>query len=170
MPAPITPTQFTVFTIAMENLVDPGWHPEYGYQLTYIAIGLDINDGKGSSIIGKNANDIWKHGFLADCSIYVSGGIIILDDKLSPIAEYLPSEPSHAIGNIDSKIIQFSLPNDIFEMTSKSMEIQVVVGLQDDHGGAGLGNFREVRQEAGEWWGGGAQAPESSRVYDWLIQ
>ncbi len=43
----------------------------------------------------------------------------------------------------------------------------MLVGAQDDHGGAGIGEFREVNAEGGAWIGSGG-SPDSHNVYDWL--
>jgi len=45
----------------------------------------------------------------------------------------------------------------------------VVAGAQDDHGGAGIGEFRDVHAERGEWNGGGKLFDDEPNVYDDLV-
>jgi carbohydrate-binding DOMON domain-containing protein len=45
----------------------------------------------------------------------------------------------------------------------------VLVGAQDDHGGAGIGVFRNVEADAGEWHGGGKLSPGDPNVYDFIF-
>jgi carbohydrate-binding DOMON domain-containing protein len=45
----------------------------------------------------------------------------------------------------------------------------VLVGAQDDHGGAGIGEFRNVNADAGEWSGGGKKSVSDPNVYDVLV-
>ena len=45
----------------------------------------------------------------------------------------------------------------------------LLVRRQDDHGGAGVGEFRTVSREAGEWNGGGRKSERDSNVYDQLV-
>jgi hypothetical protein len=43
----------------------------------------------------------------------------------------------------------------------------VFIGGQDDHGGGGVGEFREVLKTAGEWNGGGGDHDSNNpNVYD----
>jgi hypothetical protein len=44
-----------------------------------------------------------------------------------------------------------------------------VAGGQDDHGGSGLGEFRTVNREQGEWNGGGKLLPGDPNTYDTLV-
>ena len=156
------------FTLTFEDLVDPGWHPEYGYQLTYAAIGIDIPERKGDRDIGRNAHARWQGRFAADYTIHVSGAILVLDGS-GPVAEFLPEASSDAIGHVETASVEFSLPKELFDRDLKNARFQVAVGLQDDHGGAGLGDFRDIRTDQAEWWGGGGSAA-GSNVYDWLVE
>jgi hypothetical protein len=44
----------------------------------------------------------------------------------------------------------------------------ILAGGQDDHGGAGIGEFRTVNTERGEWNGGGKRRSGDSNIYDIL--
>ena len=48
---------YAYFVLAFEALSDPGWHPEYGFQLTFAAIAIDEDGipGSGGCSIGRNA-------------------------------------------------------------------------------------------------------------------
>lgn len=156
-----------LFEFEFADLVDPGWHPEYGFQLSFGALGISFSKDTGTPTIARNAKADFKAGFRADRIIYFSSGLIITDAENQPIAEYLPSERGGAIGNAQSNRVQFRLPLDIFPPGLEDAQFQLAVGCQDDHGGAVIGDFREVEATAAEWVGGGA-LEFSSNVYDWL--
>ncbi|MCF7921221.1 MAG: hypothetical protein K9M55_00830 [Candidatus Marinimicrobia bacterium] len=156
------------FHLTMSNLVDPGWHPEYGYQLTYCAVGISYHSATGTSDLGKNSNTQFQADFKADQILYISGGILLVDDHHQPEAEYMPKTLAGAIGNTETKQIQFNLPKDLFRHSLEQATFQIAAGCQDDHGGAGIGDFRPVGVEGSEWIGGGA-SESGSNVYDWLI-
>ncbi|MEA3286203.1 MAG: amylo-alpha-1,6-glucosidase [Candidatus Marinimicrobia bacterium] len=158
-----------LFEMKFTNLTDPGWHPEYGYQLTYCAIGISYEKNSGTSEVGKNSQASFKTGFKADQILYISGGILLVDDEHQPVAEYMPLSSSGAIGDAQTGKIHFMLPRDIFSSDLTGAQFQVAVGCQDDHGGAGMGDFRAVQELVAEWAGGGKIDPEASNVYDWLI-
>lgn len=156
------------FRLEFANLVDPGWHPEYGYQLTYCALGISYADKNGTAKVGKHARAEFQKNFLADQIVYISGGILIVDADFAPVAEYMPSKPSGAIGDASTETLHFSLPRDVFKSPLADARFQLAVGCQDDHGGAGIGDFRSVKEVGGEWNGGGG-SNLGSNVYDWLI-
>jgi carbohydrate-binding DOMON domain-containing protein len=156
-----------LFTFEFDDLVDPGWHPEYGYQLTFGALGISFSSGTGTTTLSRNAKASFQSGFRADQIIYFSSGLIITDHKNQPIAEYLPTERKGALGNAETDKVQFIIPSDIFPVSLAGAKFQLAVGCQDDHGGAVIGDFREVEEKSAEWIGGGA-SPGSSNVYDWL--
>lgn len=156
------------FELAFQNLVDPGWHPEYGYQLTYAAIGLNVKSG-GLRQVGKNAGTGFPDSFTANRLLYVSGGIQLVNEAGDILAEYMPRNASGAIGNVGEKTVRFSIPRELFPADLTGAKWSVAVGLQDDHGGAGLGDFRAVEALATEWTGGGKKDGAEGNVYDWLI-
>ncbi|MCF7796882.1 MAG: hypothetical protein K9N11_03415 [Lentisphaeria bacterium] len=160
--------QLLTFELTFHNLVDPGWHPEYGYQLTYATIGLDAGAG-GLQQVGKNAGCEFRGAFKANRVLYISGGIQIVDGSGTLLAEYMPRDASGAIGNVEEKTVRFCIPRSLFPHNLSRAKWQVAVGLQDDHGGAGLGDFRAVETLAAEWSGGGKKDASDGNVYDWLI-
>ncbi len=160
---------FYEFEMIFSNLVDPGWHAEYGYQLTYCALGVSYDSKSGSREIGKNAQDNFQKDFKADLILYISGGILVVDDKLVPLAEYMPQTSAGAIGNAVTETIRFTLPKSLFKVALNDASFQIAVGCQDDHGGAGIGDFRPVEALVSEWAGGGGSL-DGSNVYDWLVE
>ena len=68
------------FTLVFRDLVNPGWHPEYGFQLTFAAIALHRGD-EGSTSVGANSQFTLNRGYQFDRLITVGGGIRIADEK-----------------------------------------------------------------------------------------
>ncbi len=163
----------THFILQFRELSNPGWHPEYGFQLTYAAIAIDKDgkDASGQATVGRNAKYTFGKGFRFENIIYVGGGISIADAKGATIAEYLPVEADAAnpLGDDRTKTIEFSIPNTLLGSPSPSWRYAVLVGAQDDHGGAGIGEFRSVEAVQSEWSGGGKKKSGDSNVYDVIL-
>ncbi len=162
-----------VFTLRFHALSDPGWHPEYGFQLTMVAIAIDT-DGKSRS--GRRtlpAQSLYampgERGY--ERLILVGGGIRVEDAAGITLAGYTPTEPDAAdpIGNSMTGTIRFSIPLSVLGTPTSEWTYVVVAGAQDDHGGAGIGEFRAVHAEHGEWNGGGKLHTEEPNIYDELI-
>lgn len=160
--------QFYYFEIDYQELVDPGWKPEPGYQLTYTAITLNFEKlvGVRRSKVGMNANYSVPMEYAYNFVIYVGNGYRVVDAKGETIAEYRPADSAHPIGFAKEKKVRFSAP--VKYLSDKHLRNAVVlIGGQDDHGGGGIGEFREVRRTAGEWNGGGGELESgNSNVYD----
>ncbi len=154
--------------IHLQNLNDPGWHPEYGFQLTFVAVAVrdDSLPGPFERKVGRNANYQLSEERAFNRVVYIGGGIDISDGRGKSLARYLPAEMGFPIGYVRSKEIRFKIPKALIPGMSKAT-ITVLCGAQDDHGGAGIGNFRALQKEAGEWHGGGLDST-ASRVYDVL--
>lgn len=156
------------FQIKLENLVNPGWKPEAGFQLTYLAIALNFGDKAGvrTTRVGQGANFSVPLEYAYNRIIYVGNGYRITDARGRILAEFRPADPSQAIGHVSEKTIRFSVP--IEYLSTETLRTAVVlIGGQDDHGGGGLGEFRAVLPEAGEWHGGGGKRPDANpAVYD----
>jgi len=160
------------FALRFRNLVQPGWHPEYGFQLTYAAIAIDTDGepGSGAHDVGMNANYRLPDDFGYERIIYVGGGLRVNDARGKILAEYLPGDRSCAFGDVPARTVAFAIPVSILGRPSRRWRFAVLVGAQDDHGGAGLGDFRNVAREAGEWTGGGGDHDRSNvNVYDVLL-
>lgn len=161
------------FVLKLAALSNPGWHPEYGFQLTYVAIALDHGGaaGPGATQIPQNARYTLPGKNRYQRLILVGGGLQIHDAKGKILAAYVPveSDVSDPLGIADSGTIRFALPLSFLGKPSKSWSFIVLSGSQDDHGGAGIGEFRTVNQEPGEWNGGGKKNPDDPNVYDTLV-
>ncbi len=174
-------TRFTVdtnstnasFTIQLKALSDPGWHPEYGFQLTLVAIAIDTDGkmGTGSTHLPAQAHYALPGGLGYERLILVGGGMRIEDHTGKILAEYvpLPEDVANPIGNSVAGTIRFSLPLSMLGTPTPLWRFVVVTGGQDDHGGAGIGEFRMVHADRGEWHGGGRINPADSNIYDELV-
>jgi hypothetical protein len=153
--------------LTFRALANPGWHPEYGFQLTMAAIAIDSKPG-GQSRIGHNAGYSLREGKGFERLILVGGGLQIEDEKGNILAAYapVPEDARAPLGDDSSGVISFSLPHSL--LPAGPWHITVLAGGQDDHGGAGIGEFRTVTAEAGEWNGGGKIRPADSNIYDIL--
>jgi glycogen debranching enzyme len=180
-PGSLDITRFTVsadekyafFKLRFRNLSNPGWHPEYGFQLTYVAIAID-KDGKpgsGSTAVGMNSNFFLDPRYAYEAILYVGGGVRVADSKGAILAEYIPvtGDEKNSLGSTQSKEISFSIPLDVLGNPGTSWRYTVLAGCQDDHGGAGIGDFRAVESTAKEWTGGGRKKPSDSNVYDLIF-
>jgi len=160
------------FTLHFRELVNPGWHPEYGFQLTYAAIAIDTDgvDSSGATSVPVNSNFTLSSTHAFERLVLVGGGIRVEDNAGKILAEYIPSDEDarDPIGDLQTRSVEFSLPVSLVGNPSSKWQFTVLVGGQDDHGGAGLGEFRSVEGKAGEWHGGGKTTPDSSNVYDVL--
>jgi hypothetical protein len=160
------------FQLRFTALSDPGWHPEYGFQLTYAAIAIDTDGiaGSGSDVIGHNAGVTLPPDRAFERLILVGGGVRVENQSGKILAEYfpLPEDSANPLGNASDGTISFALPRALVGTPSHRWKLTVLVGAQDDHGGAGVGEFRTVNREPGEWNGGGKLHPGDPNIYDEL--
>jgi carbohydrate-binding DOMON domain-containing protein len=161
------------FSLWFRNLSDPGWHPEYGFQLTYVAIAIDADRRRssGQRNLGWNSNVILDNDAGYERLILVGGGVRILDANDSILAEYLPApgDERNPLGDAPKRTISFAIPQEVLGEPSAAWRFAVFVGAQDDHGGAGLGEFRTVGDSASAWVGGGKRRTLDANVYDTLV-
>ncbi len=158
------------FQLNFRDLVQPGWHPEYGFQLTFITIAIRSAGPEAETRreVGRNSGWVLPDSLAADRFIHISGPLLIEDASGHILGEYLPTDPNFAPGDMQDKNISFSLPRSLISGDPARWRFTVLVGSQDDHGGAGLGEFRQVNAAASRWAGGGG-GPNRSNVYDVLI-
>jgi carbohydrate-binding DOMON domain-containing protein len=160
------------FTIHFRALSDPGWHPEYGSQLTFAA--LAINRGDPSTLhaarVGRNSGFTLDSSSAYDRIIFVGGGVQVEDGAGKILGGYRPTaaDATHHFGNAREGTIRFALPRSILGTPSDRWRMTLLTGAQDDHGGSGLGEFRTVNRERGEWNGGGRLRTDQPNVYDTL--
>jgi hypothetical protein len=154
--------------LQFKRLSDPGWHPEYGFQLTYCAIAIDNAPG-GKRQIGHNAACMVDEGSSFERLITVGGGVQVEDATGKILGAYLPvpADAASPLGDAGSGTITFALPLTLVGPIDSLTRFTILAGAQDDHGGAGIGEFRTVNEKAGEWNGGGRRG--SSNVYDRLV-
>jgi glycogen debranching enzyme len=157
-------------TLTFKNLYDPGWHPEYGFQLTLAAIAINTGDGRQRDI-GLNSGYRLDPSRAYDRMIVAGGGLRVTDGAGTILCEYIPRDRDarDPIGNVRSKSIEFAVPLEYLGAPDKRWKISILVGGQDDHGGAGIGEFRAVNARRSEWQGGGKKNVNESNVYDILI-
>lgn len=159
-------------TLRFRRLVDPGWHPALGFQLTYAALAFDLDgvEGSGARAVGKNAGYELPPALAYERIVYVGAGFEVATAAGVPLAAFSPSTAVVTMGDVRRGEVRFSIPKSYLgEWTGRS-RVSVLVGGQDDGGAAGLGGFRAVKRTAEQWSGGGAPADEGApRVYDVLL-
>jgi carbohydrate-binding DOMON domain-containing protein len=103
--------------------------------------------------------------------ILIGGGVRVEDRNGNILAEYFPAEPDAArpLGDAAEGAISFAIPLQYLREPATNWGFRVLVGAQDDHGGAGIGEFRSVNKDVGEWNGGGKTTPSDPNVYDVLV-
>ncbi len=156
------------FELKFRELVQPGWHPEYGFQLTFVAIAIDQGAGlPGSRWIGRNANLQLPRDFAYQRIIYIGGGLQIENGEGEILAAYRPESINYPLGSVADKTISFAIPQAFLGKYDPKWRLIIAVGGQDDHGGAGLGEFRAVGKIASPWQGGGGEQESGNcNVYD----
>ena len=160
------------FSLKFKTLSNPGWHPEYGFQLTFIAIAIDEDGLKnaGKQLVERNANYLLPDNRAYEKIIFVGGGVRLEDKDGKVLAAYIPTgnDAANPLGDAETETISFTIPLSYLGKPSPSWSLTVLSGAQDDHGGAGIGEFRIVLRDVGEWNGGGKPNPDDPNVYDTL--
>jgi glycogen debranching enzyme len=160
------------FVLNFSKLINPNWHAEYGFQLTFAGIYLRVED---DSVYTQTAGKNSKYNFIPERKfnrvIYVGGGFEIRNAKNQIVAAYTPEkdDANSPLGNSKTGEISFSIPKKYIGKLSKGSCVSILVGAQDDHGGSGIGEFREVNARQSEWNGGGKTNPDDDNVYDTLF-
>ncbi len=160
------------FTLKFHSLSNPGWHPEYGFQLTCVAIAIDEDGirGSGKSFVAHNANYPLEEVHAYEKLILIGGGVQLEDKSGKILCAYTPTanDVNNPLGSAETGTVSFAVPISYLGKPSKKWTWTVLVGAQDDHGGAGLGEFRNVNKEGSEWSGGGKKSSSEPNVYDVL--
>lgn len=158
------------FTLSFSALANPQWHPEYGFQLTIA--GIYINNGSNGSNHNafKNTNYTFPENRQFNKVIFIGGGLEVWNAQGEILASYLPApgDAKQPLGDAGKGEIYFSLPKPLIGKITKDTQVTVLIGAQDDHGGAGLGEFRKVLIEQAEWNGGGKKHIDEHNVYDFM--
>lgn len=167
--------EYFYFRLRFRHLTQPGWHPEYGFQLTYCAIAFDTDGdaGTGGKQLGMNANFPTAPEIGFERVIYVGGGFRVVDEKEKILAEFLPTNQNageQRLGDIETREIVFAVPVRFIGKLDAKWKVGIYCGAQDDHGGAGVGEFRNVERKPGPWVGGGGEKEVGNpNVYDVLV-
>jgi carbohydrate-binding DOMON domain-containing protein len=160
------------FTLRFKALSQPGWHPEYGFQLTFVAIAID-EDGvarEGRREVPANSKFMLPPGKGYEKLLLVGGGVRLESQTGEVLAAYIPvpGDEVNPLGDAAKATISFAIPLAYLGKPSPTWTLTLLVGSQDDHGGAGIGEFRTINEKAGEMSGGGRRSPSDSNVYDTL--
>ena len=156
------------FSIKCRTLSQPGWHPEYGYQLTFTAIAISTGKSKGASKLGMNALTEFGKDFRPDRILYIGGGFRLTDTSDATLIECVADDAAYPLGSPVSNEIRVSVPRKLLPGKPEKWKIRIYCGGQDDHGGAGMGEFRSVNPERSQWQGGG-NTTGGTNIYDEMI-
>ena len=159
------------FRLQFRDLVQPGWNPEYGFQLTFVAIAIDQGkDETGQKFITRNANLRLPADFAYQKIIFVGGGLQVEDAAGNIVAVHRPEDARYSLGDVQNKEISFAIPKQLLGAYDKKWSFAIATGAQDDHGGGGIGEFRNVGITASDWQGGGGeQETGNCNVYDFFL-
>lgn len=160
------------FDMQFRNLVNPKWHPGYGFQLTFATISFitDINRGRSRSV-DYNAQYLLPKEREFNIEIVVGGGLSVHNYSDKILAQYFPldTDASNPLGDSRKNSITFALEKKLIGIIDKKAPISVLVGAQDDHGGSGIGDFRNVESRASQYHGGGSEHRRDHNIYDFLF-
>lgn len=160
------------FTLIFRNLSNPGWHNEYGFQLTFTSICIQNEEVKNRSrSVNLNSGFTLPENRAFTKQVDVGGGFEIRDAQGKILAAYLPlqEDVKNPLGSVQNKTIKFSIPKNLLGKITPSSKVTILTGAQDDHGGAGIGEFRNVGLKASEWEGGGKKSTADANVFDYLL-
>lgn len=148
------------FVFTIRNLVDP-W--DVGNRLTMVAVAIDTEDG-GDEELRRNANVQLEEP--SEYQIFAAGETAqMIDVNSEPVDVPITVETDMEAGTI--RVI---VPIDAVNGAASDWRYTPAVGLQDDYGAGGLGDFREVKAEAEEWRGGGGDdLAIDPNVYDIIV-
>jgi carbohydrate-binding DOMON domain-containing protein len=148
------------FVFGMRNLVDP-WN--VGNRLTIVAVAIDTEDG-GDEELRRNANVLLDEP--SEYQIFAAGGVVEVFDASSERIDVGATVET----DIENGIIRISVPIESIDGAAEEWLFTPAAGLQDDYGGGGLGDFREVKEVAEEWRGGGGHdLAINPNVYDIIV-
>lgn len=149
-----------IFTFKLRNLVDP-WG--VGNRLTMVAVAIDTQEG-GDEELRRNANALLERP--SEYQIFSAGETVQVIDA--------ESEPADVDATVETDLsqntIRISVPVSSINGAASDWRFTPAVGLQDDYGAGGLGDFREVKAVAEEWRGGGGDdLAIDTNVYDIIV-
>jgi carbohydrate-binding DOMON domain-containing protein len=148
------------FEFRIANLVDP-WNA--GNRLTMVAVALDTQEG-GDKELRRNANAVLAAP--SEYQIFAAGGVVeVIDASSEPVEMGATVET-----DMDAGTIRITVPIESISGAASDWRFTPAVGLQDDYGAGGLGDFREVKKVAEEWRGGGGDdLAIDPNIYDIVV-
>lgn len=148
------------FEFTIRNLVDP-WN--VGNRLTMVAVAIDTEEG-GDGELRRNANVLLDEP--SEYQVFAAGGVVEVFDATSEPVDIGATVAT----DMDAGTIRITVPIDGIDGAAAEWRFTPAVGLQDDYGGGGLGDFREVKKVAEEWRGGGGDdLAIDPNVYDIIV-
>jgi carbohydrate-binding DOMON domain-containing protein len=148
------------FVFRMRSLVDP-WN--VGNRLTMVAVAIDTEDG-GDEELRRNANVFLDEP--SEYQIFAAGEVVEVFDVSSERVDVGATLET----DIEKGVIRISVPIESINGAAGEWLFTPAAGLQDDYGAGGLGDFREVKEVAEEWRGGGGHdLAINPNVYDIIV-
>lgn len=149
-----------IFTFKMRNLVDP-WG--IGNRLTMLAVAIDTQEG-GDAELRRNANAMLERP--SEYQVFAGGETVQVIDSESEVVDIDASVET----DVDNNTIRILIPIAKIDGGASDWRFTVAAGLQDDYGSGGLGDFRDVKEEAEEWRGGGGNDLSiNPNIYDIVL-
>jgi len=148
------------FVFTLRNLVDP-W--SVGNRLTMVAVAIDTEEG-GDNELRRNANVLLEQP--SEYQLFAAGETAqMIDAESEPVDVEIGVET-----DLEKGTIRVTVPIESLNGAASDWRYTPAVGLQDDYGAGGLGDFREVRAECEEWRGGGGDdLAIDPNVYDIIV-
>jgi carbohydrate-binding DOMON domain-containing protein len=149
-----------IFVFTIRTLVDP-W--SVGNRLTMVAVAIDTEEG-GDGELRRNANVLLDEP--SEYQIFAAGETAqMINADSEPVDVDIAVET-----DLDAGVIRVTVPISAINGAASDWRYTPAVGLQDDYGAGGLGDFREVKAEAEEWRGGGGDdLALDPNVYDVVV-
>ena len=148
------------FVFRVRNLVDP-WGA--GNRLTMVAVAIDTQEG-GDDELRRNANVRLEAP--SEYQVFAAGEEVqVIDANSEPVDVGATVET-----DIPAGTIRVSVQIDSIDGAASDWLFTPAVGLQDDYGSGGPGDFREVKETTEEWrGGGGCDLAIDPNVYDIVV-
>jgi len=149
-----------ILVFEIRNLVDP-WN--VGNRLTMVAVAIDTEDG-GDEELRHNANVFLEEP--SEYQVFAAGDVVeVIDEESERVDVGATVRTDIAAGTI-----RVSVPIASINGASAEWRFTPAVGLQDDYGAGGLGDFRDVKAVCEEWRGGGGDDLSiDPNVYDIVV-
>ncbi len=149
-----------IFTFKMRNLVDP-WG--VGNRLTMVTVAIDTQEG-GDNELRRNANALLERP--SEYQVFAGGETVQVIDADSEAVDIDATVET----DVDANTIRIYLPIAEIDGAASDWRFTVAAGLQDDYGAGGLGDFRDVKEKAEEWRGGGGNDLSiDPNIYDIVV-